>query len=486
MAQALANMAYLYDSMGEKQQALTRYNQALPLFEEIGDRRWKATTLSNIGGFYLSLGDYNKSLHLLLQALPLIQEIGDRRIEALLLQNLGNIYIYLSNKPLALDYLNQAQALSRALKDRCAGFFALHNLGYVYDYLGSGQAEDRQKAFDYYNEALKLERAAGDKRWQAQTLFNLSQLYYHAGDTLKALNDITEALRLSRAAGERGVEATILHGFAFIERGRKNFTAARKYIESALAITDSLRLKVASPEWRSSYFASVSEFYAFYIDLLMQLHQMHPAESYGATALRVSEQVHARSLLEILDETSADICHGVDSVLVKREQRLQHQINSKGASRQRMLNSFHTEAQIIAANQELETLLTQFQEVQSQIRASSPRYAALTQPQPLGAKEIQTQVLDDETMLLEYSLGEERSFLWAVTPTTINSFVLPKRTEIDSLARRVYNLLTARNQGLTNETGKQKETRLERASGAWFLAVARPTGSCNLFRPAPA
>ncbi len=129
----------------------------------------------------------------------------------------------------------------------------------------------------------------------------------------------------------------------------------------------------------------------------------------------------------------------------------------------RMLNSLHTEAQIVAANQELETLLTQFQEVQSQIRTGSPRYAALTQPQPLSTKEIQARVLDDETTLLEYSLGEERSFLWAVTPTAINSFVLPKRAEIDSLARRVYDLLTARNQNLRNETARQKEVRIDQA-----------------------
>jgi CHAT domain-containing protein len=84
----------------------------------------------------------------------------------------------------------------------------------------------------------------------------------------------------------------------------------------------------------------------------------------------------------------------------------------------------------------------------------------LTQPQPFSVKEIQEQVLDDETMLLEYALGNERSFLWAVTSTTINSFVLPKRALIDSLAQRVYELLTARHQTPFGETQAQKLTRV--------------------------
>jgi hypothetical protein len=77
---------------------------------------------------------------------------------------------------------------------------------------------------------------------------------------------------------------------------------------------------------------------------------------------------------------------------------------------------------------------------------ASPRYAALTQPVPLSLKEIQTQLLDENTLLLEYALGEEKSFVWAVTPPSIKSFGLPKQAEIEAAARRVYDLITASDQ----------------------------------------
>jgi len=105
--------------------------------------------------------------------------------------------------------------------------------------------------------------------------------------------------------------------------------------------------------------------------------------------------------------------------------------------------------------------------VQARIRQTSPHYAALTQPVPLTLKEIQSNVLDHETLLLEYALGEEKSFLWAVTPTSIRSFELPKRSEIERVAQRFYEILTARNKEVPNESPRQRRNRLEQAESEY-------------------
>ena len=76
-------------------------------------------------------------------------------------------------------------------------------------------------------------------------------------------------------------------------------------------------------------------------------------------------------------------------------------------------------------------------QVRTDLRASDPRYAALTEPRPWRAAEIQRELLGRDTLLLEYRLGEQRSFLWAVTPDSLKSFTLPGRTEIESIARPV-------------------------------------------------
>ena len=88
--------------------------------------------------------------------------------------------------------------------------------------------------------------------------------------------------------------------------------------------------------------------------------------------------------------------------------------------------------------------------VRADLRASDPRYAALTQPRLWSAAEIQAQLLDRDTLLLEYRLGETRSFLWAVTPDSLKSFELPGRAEIERVARPACDLL-ARSRSHTAE-----------------------------------
>jgi hypothetical protein len=188
--------------------------------------------------------------------------------------------------------------------------------------------------------------------------------------------------------------------------------------------------------------------------------------------LQAGERARGRSLLEALTEAYTNIRQGIDSTLLAREHALQQLVGVKAERLLRLLSRKYTRDDSLAAKKELNALLEEYQEVQAYIRATSPRYAALTQPQPLSAKEIQHQVLDDETILLEYALGKERSFLWAVTPTTVNSFELPKRATIDSLARRVYNLLTSRNQRLANETSKQRRARLAQADAEYQKIAA--------------
>src|SRR5439155_10026520 len=141
---------------------------------------------------------------------------------------------------------------------------------------------------------------------------------------------------------------------------------------------------------------------------------------------QMSERARARSLLEALNEANAHIRQGVDPVLVASERTLQQRLNATAERQTRILSGKHSEEQTVRLQKEIDALTSEYQQVESQIRQSSPRYAALTQPVPLTMREIQSKVLDADTALLEYALGWERSYLWVVTPTYVKSFELPK------------------------------------------------------------
>jgi CHAT domain-containing protein/Tfp pilus assembly protein PilF len=436
-AVTLFNIGSAHSSLGEKQKALDYYTQALPLFRTVGDRGHEASTLNNIGQVYYEIGETEKSLDYFAQALSLKQAIGDRAGEAEILNNIGAAYDELGEPQRALDYYSQALPLRRAVGDRQGEATTLSNLGMVYRALG-----DSRKALDYFSQALLLYRDVGDRDGEAITLDNIGDSYDALGDKQKALDYYEQALSLLRAVGDRAIEAAVLGNIALIERDTGNLAGARGKVEAAIAIIESLRTKIINQELRASYFATVQGYYEFYIDLLMRLHKQNPNEGHNAEALQVSERARARSLLEILAEANADIRQGVDSKLVERERALQQQLNVRAQEQTRVLAGSHSEEQATAIAREIEALTNEFQQLETKIRQTSPHYAALTQPQPLSAGQIQ-QLLDKDTILLEYSLGDERSYLWAVSQSAIASYELPKRDEIETLARQVYALLNS-------------------------------------------
>jgi CHAT domain-containing protein/predicted negative regulator of RcsB-dependent stress response len=438
-AVTLHNIGTSYRSLGEIQKALEKFNEALLICQALGDRSGEASAVSNIGEVYWSLGETRKALEKYNKALPILQSIGDRSWEAITLKNIGMAYQSLGETRKALEMYNEALLIFQAVGDRMAEASALSNIGTVYRSLG-----ETRKALEKYNEALPILQAVGARRVEAITLNNIGLIYQLLGETRKALEKYNEALLLRRAVDDRNGQADTLLGIARVEQKRGNLTQAHQLIEQAIGLIESLRTNIPNQELRSSYFANRQEFFEFYIDVLMQMHKQNPAAVLDAAALAVSERARARSLLELLKESRANIRQGVDTSLLDRERSLQQRLNAKAAVQSRLLNRKHTLEQAEAAAKEIAAITTEYEEVQAQIRARSPRYAALTQPQPLGLTEIQQQALDEDTLLLEYALGKERSYLWLVSHRSIDSYELPPRAEVEAATRQVYKLLTAR------------------------------------------
>lgn len=454
-AYTLTNIGLVYDSIGEKQKALDNYKRALQMLQSVGDRRAEAATLNNIGFVYNSLGERERALEYFSKAVPILQALGDHRVEAITINNIGHVYESLGDKDNALKYFNQALPILRLVGDGRVEAVTLNNIGLVYSSL-----HDTQKALEYFNRSLELRRAVGDRQGEAITLSDMGNSYASLGEFLKALDYYSQALSLSRLVEDRSLEALILRRRALVARDRKELDDGLKDVQAAVGIIESLRTKVASQELRSSYFASAQQYFETYIDLLMQLHNVHPNEKYDVRALEANERARARSLLEMLTEARGRIREGVDPDLLKREASLQQALNIKAAAHDRLMQGETTEKETTALRNEIKTLVEQYDDIETQIRLSSPRYAALTQPSTLTIQDIQRRVLDPDSVLLEYSLGSERSYLWMLTSTTLSSASLPPRAEIEVAARRIYELLTERNRRVKFETAADRQARM--------------------------
>ena len=456
----------VYKLFGEPQKALDHFAQALPLYRAVGDRRNEATVLNNMGTVYNLLGERQKALHYFQQILPVVREIGNRGGEAVALNNMGHVYNLIGESQKALEHLGRALTLAREVGDRKTEAAALTHTGTAYSV-----SKEPQKAIAYFDRALELRVAGSDRLGEATTLNHYGRAFDLWGEPKKALEYYGKALPIWRAVGDRNGEVAALYGMARAESKDDDLAGASQRTEAALAIINTLRTKVASLDLRASYFASVQDLYKLHIDLLMQLHRRQPAAGFDVAALKTYEQARARSLIDMLAEASADVREGVDPALLARERSLQQMLNAEADRQMRLFGGQHKEESAVAVRRKIEDLLTQLLALEAELKAHSPRYAALTQPAPLGVAEIQTAVTDDSTLLLEYSLGEERSYLWAVTPTSFSSYELPPRAVIEAAARRCYELLTARNGFVKFETAVEKRERVRQADAEYPSAA---------------
>lgn len=449
----LDNIGAVYSQLGEYQLALDHHLQALASFRVLVNRRDEATTLNNLAWFWESVGDPAMSVEYMLQALPLVKESGDKSGEALYLCNTGRFYFQMGSYQQALEYANQSLNLSRAINNRRTEASGLSLLCKVYSALG-----EHEKALDTCHRELQMHHGSGDLV-KAETLTAIGRVYEQTGERLKAAGSREAALAIYRAFGSSLGELTILHalGRAALESG--DLVSARRQIEQAIEIAESLRVKVGSHQLRSMYMADKQQVYESYIDLLMEMGRREPEKGFERMALQFSERARARSLLDLLADAHAQIRQGADSALLEEERGLLERLNAKDAALKQLRNSelMKREAESIA--NEINDLTTQLQLIEARIRSSSPRYAALTRPEPLGAAEIQ-QLLDDDTVLLEYALGDKQSWLWAVTRESIVGHKLSPRAEINAAARRVYELLTARQP----EKDQTADERLKRSA----------------------
>jgi tetratricopeptide (TPR) repeat protein len=434
----LSNIGAAYSDLGEKQKALDFYDRALPILRAAGDRIMEATVTSNVGGVYSDLGEQEKALEFLNQALRISQALGHRSSEARTLHNIGDVYLELGETKKALTFYNQALSLRRETSDRLGEARTLNSIGLVYHYLG-----EKLTALEFYNQARLLSRAMAHPSGEATTLNNIGGVYDNLGQKQKALEFYQQALPLMRVVGNRSGEANTLRNIAWIYRQQNKLPEALSQINAAIALIEQLRSNLQDPNLKTSYFATVQDYYQLKIDLLMQLHQQTPNQGYDALALHTSERARARTLLEQLTEARLNLKSGLDPTLLAEEKRLTQAFNTADQKRRNLLSNpkGYSNPDLEAAKAEINDILQQFQRLEAQIRRANPAYANLRYPDPLTLKGIQDKLLDNNTLLLQYALGPERSYLFLVSKTGLKTYTLPPQAEIEAAVEQYRQLL---------------------------------------------
>ncbi len=435
-AQTLNSLGVLYNDLGEFGQALAAYAPALATFRELGDRLREGALLHNLGVAHYGLGDYRRAVAELEQALAIRREVGDRRGEVATDVGLGHARFLLGETAPALDAGRRAVRLASESSDRSGEMLARLLLGQISVATGEPAA-----ALPELSEARDLARRLEDRLDEASILLVTGQAYLALKQADKAAEALREAAGLARAFKTPARSVGALTALSRAERMRGRLEEARADLDEALHLIETVRAGETDPDLRASFLAAKHSAFELEIDLLMDLDRRDPGKGHAREALEVSEQARARSLLDLLQEASTDVREGLDPALRDRERALLLRLKGKTGQQTDLLRRPATDERRRAAEAETLSVLEDLTQIEAEIRRRSPRYAALTQPRPATSGEIQG-LLDGGTILLEYSLGEERSFLWMVDRSSVAGFELPPRARIETAAREVYSRLS--------------------------------------------
>jgi CHAT domain-containing protein/Tfp pilus assembly protein PilF len=434
-AESLNNLGLLQSQLGEAQKALEHFTAAGAIYRELGDRAREAAALNNQSSQYADLGEAERALDLLLQALPLQRQTGDRRGEAATLHNLGRSYSRLDRPDEALASFEQALEIQRATGDVAGEAETLGSLGQ------HETAARPARALEILTRSLALMARLGNRGGEARAWHRLGLAQSALGETADAVLSFERALDLFRGVADPAGEAVALQEIARIELARGEPEAARSRLETVLALIESLRSRVSADRLRAAYFSSLRGAYELQIETLMVLHRRDPSAGFAARAFETAERARARSLLDLLREARIEIRRGADPGLLNDANRFRIELNAKADALTRLLDGKHTEEEAVLARRELETAVAAHELAEARLRSALPAYANLVRPEPVSLPALQT-LLDAETVLLEYSLGEARSFLWRVTPSSLSVFELPGRKEIEGVAREAHDSLS--------------------------------------------
>ncbi|HSK76938.1 MAG TPA: CHAT domain-containing protein [Thermoanaerobaculia bacterium] len=426
-AVAQNNLGGVYSVAGEAQKGLEAYRQGLERAQATDRPDEEASSLRGIGEILLGQGKLAPALDSLRQSLAAYRRTGSPREAALVLSRMAAISQRRGRLDDALSQLQESLALVQQTGYKDIEVLNLNSLGTLHLL-----RKETAQAGEAYTRALTLAKSTDNRYGEAFALLNLARYQFDEGHPREALRLHDEAAALFQEIGSRRGEVSTLYGSARALHALGDYEAARQRLEKVVDGVESLRAGSENQDLRSSYFATKQHYFELYIDVLMHLDD-------AAGALALNERRRARSLLETIAEMRAGGRKTeANPDLLAQRKKLQERINA-GEARLQRTRGAADEAALERIEEKLRALLLELGDVEARIRGRN-----LEASPPLTVAEM-SRLLGPSNVLLVYSLGEERSFLWFLTGNgKLSSYELPPRERLEEAANQVRSAWSRR------------------------------------------
>jgi CHAT domain-containing protein len=232
----------------------------------------------------------------------------------------------------------------------------------------------------------------------------------------------------------------LLVEMARLELKSGNFPQGTAKISEASALVEKLRSTAGTPASRASYLESARSVHETQVELLMEWDRKEPKQGHVEEAFAAAERARSRVLLESIPEAQSLARESIDPKLAAQRASMQSKLRRMTDTLSRTPRN--SAAGPVQGEMELDRIREQIEQLEAQLRAGNARYRDLSQTEPLTLAQIREQVLDPDTVLISYFLGDQKSYAWLISKTAIHAAALPGRLEIDTLARKFHDELS--------------------------------------------
>ncbi len=214
--------------VNDLQRSVSLAKQALKLSIELDETALIADCKSKLSLFHMILGEYVKSMRLGNEAIGLYQVMGDEKGLADSKYNIAGIYYKTDNFHLGLIYLIDCLDIYRRLDDYHNQARVQKSLGTIYEYFG-----DERSAILAYEQAIEAAQKVSDLNLESNAYNPLSGIYLNQNNVERASELIDRSIQMKKQTDDTRGLAFALYGKAKVYVKLKQYDLAEQtFLES--------------------------------------------------------------------------------------------------------------------------------------------------------------------------------------------------------------------------------------------------------------
>ena len=446
--EAILDVAYNLKQARQWPEAL-QYCHEILMFKSSSEQR-KVVARIYIAQIYTELYQFDLALMYYERALMRAREIRDLSAQRTALIGQALIYIERNMMDRALVYLKEAQTSAvqeKNLKDEAQ---VCHLTSQIYFLQGT-----LLKARSTLEQSLTIYRRIEDVEGEVKSLCSLSEVSLRLGDPQIALfqaqhgASLTDKLKSQATSRSDWLKYRELRWPTMLMLARaqralqQNDVAAKSYFR-AIAEIEALRISYPSDSPRIAFMEDQQAPYEELIDLLIEQGNIE-------AAFLTVESRRSRNALDLLTE----------SLVSKKRMRSTTEKEIPLLSEDRSNPQDRLRSEVLFNNkrvvQESEVRDRQLRQEELNLRIKLSR--SINSVRPSSLKEVQRTILKPDELLLEFSLGENRSFVWLISPEEVRLTVLPGRKVIENTITQYLKIISTKPNALYLERDLAEQTK---------------------------